>query len=124
MSFLNKLSFALFLTTSWVYAASIKYNCTLKIHCSELHEDQSVQFEYETGPETKCEPKTVDLGVVRGRVYAPHYVSLYLFDTRHPQTIWTKTHSNSFVNDIEVSLVVPEDETHSMVANLRCEKKN
>ena len=124
MSSFNKLSLALALATSAIYAAPIKYNCTLKIHCSALHEDQSVQFEYETDSTTKCEPKTVDLGVVRGRVFAPHYISLYLFDTRHPQTIWTKTHSNSLVNDIEVSLVVPEDASHSMVANLRCEKQN
>ena len=124
MRFVQFLSLVSLITTSWVYAAPTKYNCTLKIHCSKLHEDQSAQFEYLADPEAKCEPKTIDLGVVRGRVFAPHYISLYLFDTRHPQTIWTKTHSNSFVNDIEVSLVVPEDETHSMVANLRCEKNN
>jgi hypothetical protein len=99
------------------------YQCTLKIHCSELHEDQKVVFSYQAGP-AKKEPKTVDLGVVRARVYGPSYLSLYLFDTRHPQTIWTKTHSNSLVNDLEISLVIPEDETHSMVANLRCEKQS
>lgn len=111
----------LFLASS--YAESALYNCTLKIHCSQLQEDKTVSFEYAAGPEKK-EPKTVDLGVVRGRVYGPHYLSLYLFDTRNPNTIWTKTHSNSLVNDLEVSLVIPEDNQHTMVANLRCEKTN
>lgn len=124
MRFFMALLINSFAVTSWAQAVETRYNCNLKIHCSQLHEDQSISFEYVTGTNGKAEPKTVDLGVVRGRVFAPHYISLYLFDTRHPQTIWTKTHSNSFVNDIEVSLVVPEDDTHSMVANLRCEKQN
>ncbi|MBM4316302.1 MAG: hypothetical protein FJ116_02340 [Deltaproteobacteria bacterium] len=98
------------------------YQCTLKIHCSALHKDQVVVFPYLAGPDKK-EPKTVDLGVVRARVYGPSYLSLYLFDTRHSQTTWTKTHSNSLVNDLEVALIIPEDDTHSMVANLRCEKQ-
>ena len=113
---------ALLLGSSTLFADPAIYQCNLKIHCSQLHEDQSVTFEYVADPEKK-EVKTVDLGVVRGRVYGPHYLSLYLFDTRHPKTIWTKTHSNSLVNDLEVSLVIPEDDEHTMVANLRCEKK-
>ena len=101
---------------------SFLYDCTLKIHCSQLQEDKSLSFEYLAGSEKK-EPKIIDLGIVRARVYGPHYLSLYLFDTRHPKTIWTKTHSNSLVNDLEVSLVIPEDDQHTMVANLRCQKR-
>lgn len=100
-----------------------KYLCNLKIHCSQLHQDQSVSFEYVAGTEKK-EAKTVDLGVVRGRIYGPNYLSLYLFDTRKPNSIWTKTHTRSLINDLEVSLVIPENEDHSMVANLSCFKQN
>ena len=103
-------------------AAEVIYSCNLKIHCSELQEDQAISFEYVGGNE-KTEPKTVDLGVVRARVFAPHYLSLYLFDMRHPNTIWTKTHSHSFIEDLEVALVIPEDAEHTMVANLECRKK-
>ena len=104
------------------HAVDTLYNCQLKIHCSQLHEDQAVTFEYAAGTEKK-EAKTVDLGVVRARVYGPHYFSLYLFDTRSPNTIWTKSHTHSLIDDLEVSLIIPENEEHSMVANLSCWKK-
>ena len=123
MNFL-KLSFLVsaILITS-IRAEDTIYQCTLKIHCSQLQEDKAVTFEYVAGLDKK-EVKNIDLGVVRGRVYGPHYLSLYLFDPRHPNTIWTKTHSNSLVEDLEVSLVIPEDQDHTMVANLRCSKKH
>lgn len=118
-----KISFLFFCALiSSSQAAEVIYSCNLRLHCSELHEDQATSFEYVAGAE-KTEPKTVNIGVVRARVYAPHYLSLYLFDMRHPETIWTKTHSHSFINNLEVALVIPEDAEHSMVANLECHKK-
>jgi len=103
------------------HSEEVRYSCTLKIHCSQLHADQKTSFEYVSSPDKK-EAKTVDLGVVRGRVFGPHYLSLYLFDTRKPNTIWTKAFSQTLINDLEVSLIIPEDSDHSMVANLSCLK--
>jgi hypothetical protein len=123
MSFLKVSSLFIIFMGLALHAEEVTYNCILKLHCSLLHEDQSVLFQYQSR-DSKKEVKNVDLGYVRARVYGPHYLSLYLFDTRHPQTIWTKAHSNSFINDLEISLVIPEDSDHTMVANLRCEKQN
>ena len=123
MPFLKRSFLVFCFLVSSSQAAEVIYSCNLKIHCSELHEDQAVSFEYVAGNE-KSGAKTVDLGVVRARVYAPHYLSLYLFDMRHPNNIWTKTHSHSFIDDLEVSLIIPEDAEHTMVANLECHKKN
>lgn len=122
MNILKLLFFSLALFSAHGKAQEITYSCLLKIHCSQLHQDQSLSFEYVAGGNHK-EAKTVDLGIVRGRVFGPHYLSLYLFDTRKPNTTWAKTHSRSLVNDLEISLVIPEDSEHSMVANLVCSQK-
>ena len=113
----------LVLVFSTAQAETGLYSCTLKTHCNELGTDKKTTFEYLAGTSSK-EAMTVDLGVVRARVYGPHYLSLYLFDIRHANNIWTKTHSSVLIEDLEVSLVIPDSADHSMVANLFCSKKH
>lgn len=113
----------LVLVFSTAQAAPSLYSCTLKTHCTELGIDKETTFEYLAGTSSK-EATSVDFGVVRARIYGPHYLSLYLFDIRHANSIWTKSHSSVLVEDLEVSLVIPDSADHSMVANLFCSKKH